>query len=258
MNETVTHEPRGWTARRWWTVGLLVFIIHVALVFALGARKLPPVRPVTSVPSLRLAAANDEFIALNDPTLFALPHTNDFGAANRMQTPILNPPTFHWTEPPPGPPLMPEALGRTFAGFLQGVPPDGGALDFQSAPKFDEPEVPVLTALPQASSLRLRGELARRPLLATPSLTDWPAADVIAPSKVQVLVDATGRVVSAVLLPPDHGWESAAHDDQADQAALNLARAAQFAPAPRLTVGQMIFNWHTVPPPATNAPVTPP
>lgn len=36
--------------------------------------------------------------------------------------------------------------------------------------------------------------------------------------------------------------------------ALELARAARFAPAPRLTIGQMLFTWHTVPPPATNTP----
>jgi len=71
-------------------------------------------------------------------------------------------------------------------------------------------------------------------------------------------VDPAGGVVSAVLLPPDLGLESDLHDDHADQTALNLARTARFAPAARLTVGQMIFNWETVPPPATNAPATSP
>ena len=89
------------------------------------------------------------------------------------------------------------------------------------------------------------------------NLTIWPYANVIAPSKVQVLVDAAGNVVSAVLLPPDSGFTAADQYDKADQRALELARAARFAPASRLTVGRMIFNWHTVPPPATNAPAIP-
>ena len=80
--------------------------------------------------------------------------------------------------------------------------------------------------------------------------------DVIAPSKVQVLVDEAGAVVSAVLLPPDNRAGAAAQYDPADQRALELARAARFAPSSRLTVGQMIFNWRTVPPPATNAPAS--
>ena len=36
--------------------------------------------------------------------------------------------------------------------------------------------------------------------------------------------------------------------------ALELARAARFAPGPDLTLGKLIFNWRTVAPPATNAP----
>ena len=89
-------------------------------------------------------------------------------------------------------------------------------------------------------------------------LTNWPAADVIAPSKVQVLVTPAGQVFSAVLLPPDHGLETDPHDDRADQMALTLARSARFAPAGHATFGQMIFNWQTVPLPTTNTPATSP
>jgi hypothetical protein len=236
----------------------VVFLMHVALVMALGAKKLRPVRPVINVPRLQLAAAPDEFIALNDPTLFALPQANDFSADIRLQTPRINPPSFRWTEPPRWLPLT-TPLGGDFARYMQTNPVMIPPPDFKPAPQFNEPEIPDLPGLPPASTLHLRGELAGRQLLRPLVLADWPAADVIAPSKVQVLVDAAGRVVSAVLLPPDSGLNSAAHEDQptrddnADQSALNLARSAQFTPAPQLTVGQMIFNWRTIPPPATNA-----
>ncbi len=86
------------------------------------------------------------------------------------------------------------------------------------------------------------------------SVPSLPYNDVIPPSQVQVLVDAAGKVVSAVLLPPDNLLESAGHYDAADRRALELARAARFAPAPRLTFGRLIFNWHTVPVTSTNEP----
>jgi hypothetical protein len=88
-------------------------------------------------------------------------------------------------------------------------------------------------------------------------LPDWPFPDVIAPSKVQVLVDAAGNVVSTILLPPGSGFTTADQYDVADQRAIELARALRFKPAAHLTVGRIIFNWHTVPPPAA-PPATPP
>ena len=67
---------------------------------------------------------------------------------------------------------------------------------------------------------------------------------MIAPSKVQALVNTDGNVASAVLL------ESSSLAD-ADQRALQLVRNLRFAPASRLMFGEIIFTWHTVP---TNAP----
>ncbi len=69
---------------------------------------------------------------------------------------------------------------------------------------------------------------------------------------MQVLVNAAGEVVSVVLLPSNNSGE--VRDADADQRALELARAARFAPGSGLTLGQLIFNWCTVLPPATNAP----
>jgi len=80
------------------------------------------------------------------------------------------------------------------------------------------------------------------------NLPSWPYADVLAPSVVQAVVDAAGNAVSLVLLPPGSG------SDDADRRALELARTARFAPASQLTIGRLIFHWHTVPLPDTNAP----
>ena len=135
-----------------------------------------------------------------------------------------------------------------FAGF---------ELQLKPSLKLSAPGLPIEPALAQNSTLRVEGELAQRQLPSQINLTNWPYANVIAPSKVQVLVDAAGNVVSTVLLPPDSGFTAADQYEKADQCALELARAARFAPSSRLTVGRMIFNWHTVPPPATNAPAIP-
>ena len=124
--------------------------------------------------------------------------------------------------------------------------------ELKPPPRFTVPVVPLEPKFAETSTLRIEGDLARRPLLTPMKLPSWPYADVIAPSKVQVLVNAAGEVVSAVLLPSDNSGE--VHDADADQRALELARAARFAPASDLTIGKLIFNWCTVPPPATNAP----
>jgi hypothetical protein len=257
MNITTVLEPRAWTARRWWTFAILILLAHVILVVVFGAKKLKPVHLVTNVPVLKLAPAHDEFMVLNDPTLFAQPQPYDFSAAIRLQTPAVPTNSFRWTEPPRWLTLNPDNLGRTFSRFMQTNQPVTWSLDFKPAPKYSEPEVPALTAPAPASTLRLRGELTGRTLLNPPALNTWPEPDVIAPSKVQVLVNAAGQVISAVLLPPDQGYETATHDDQADQTALNLARAARFAPADQFTVGQMVFNWQVVPAPVVTTPIKP-
>jgi hypothetical protein len=131
-------------------------------------------------------------------------------------------------------------------------------LDFKPEPKLSEPVPPLPPMFAENSSLRIEGELAQRRLLAPVELPSLPYPDVIAPSKVQALVDAAGSVFSAILLPPDDVVESAGHPDVGDTNALRIARSLRFAPSSRPTVGELIFDWRTVPPPATNPPAAAP
>jgi hypothetical protein len=169
----------------------------------------------------------------------------------------LKQPSFRWTAPTNWLPLSVDELGLAFNQFMQTNHFAGFELQLKPPLKLSAPGLPIEPALAQNSTLRVEGELAQRQLPSPINLTNWPYADVIAPSKVQVLVDAAGNVVSTVLLPPDSGFTAADQYEMADQRALELARAARFAPSSRLTVGRLIFNWHTVPPPATNAPANP-
>ena len=253
-------EPhgKGWPLSRWLMLIALVCAAHVALLYMFGARKQIVARAATDVPTLKLADSSDELLALNDPTLFALPHPGDFVTVMWSQAPVVEPPSFHWTEPPRWLPLSADGLMTIFNRFMETNRFAGFALRLKPPVRLSTPSQPIGPALVQVSTMRVEGDLTQRRLLTPMDLPSWPFADVIAPSKVQVLVDEAGNVVSAIVLPSDNSLETLSHYDVADQRALELARSARFASAPRLTIGQMIFTWHTVPLPATNSPAASP
>jgi len=242
---------RSWTRSRWLTLVTLVFTVHVLLLFAFGGRKPIVPRAVTNVPTLNLADDAGEWLALNDPTLFALPHQRDFASVVWLPLRTNEPPSFRWTEPPRWLPLSADGLGQAFNQFMQTSHFAGLELQLKSPVKPSAPASPVESAPDQTSTLQIQDNLAQRRLPDPVNLPSWPYADVLAPSVVQAVVDAAGNVVSTVLLSPS-GY------DAADQHALELARAMRFIPSAQLTVGSMIFNWHSVPPPATNSPAASP
>ncbi len=250
-------EPPGagrWSHGRWLMLVALAYAAHVIMLFAFGGRKEIVPRPVTWVPTLQLADDADEWLALNDPTLFALPHSQDFASAMRVHTPAMKPPSFRWTEPPGDLSLSGEKLGTTFNEFMQTNRFAGIELQLKPPLNFSAPGLPIEPVLAQTSTLAIQGDVAQRPLLNQINVPSLPYNDVIAPSKVQVVVDAAGNVVEAVLLPADNPLEAAVRFEEADRRALELARTARFVPASHLTVGRLVFNWHTVPLSKTNEP----
>jgi hypothetical protein len=258
MNETAANpsaprlaEPKpqgeGWSQKKWLTVVAIIFAAHIAIIFAFGEKKQNVPRPVTNVPTLKLSDDSDELLALDDPTLFILPHLQGFAGPAWLQPPRLQ---FHrqeWTEQPRWLPLSAESLGATFQQFMLTNFFASHPLDFKPEVKLSAQPPPVESALPQNSTMQIEGELAQRQLLDEINLPSLQYNDVIAPSAVQVLVDAAGDVVSAVLLPSENSMEAASHYDAADQRALELAHSLHFAPSSRITFGKLIFNWHTVP-----------
>jgi hypothetical protein len=248
----------GWPFSRWLILIALVCAAHVALLYMFGARNQIVPRTATDAPTLKLADSLDEFLALNDPTLFALPHPGDFVTAMWSQAPVGKRPAFHWPESSRWLPLSTNELMTVFNRFMQTNQVAGFALQLKPPVRLSAPAQPLEPAFARVSTVRVAGDLTQRRLLTPMNLPPWPYADVIAPSKVQVLVNEAGGVVSAIVLPPNNSLEALSHHPDADQRALELARATRFAPAPRLTIGQMIFAWHTVPPPATNSPAASP
>jgi TonB family protein len=239
-----------WTTTRWVVLIALVFVAHVALIFLFGAKNQIVARAAKNVPQLQLADDSSELLALNDPTLFALPHAKDFAFAASLKILEIKQPSFHWTEAPRWLPSSLKTFGATFQQFMRTNQFAAYPLDFKPRPKLNEPFFPVETAFAQNSTLQVQGDLVRRKLLNEINLPSLPFNDVIAPSKVQVLVDAAGNVISVVPLESS-GW------NDADIRALDFARRLRFAPATQLTLGQLIFNWRTVPLSATNTPANP-
>ena len=254
-------EPKlpgeGWSRSRWIFLIAFVLAAHVAFIFIFGTKKQIVSRAVKNVPQLQLADDASELIALDDPTLFALPHANDFASAVWLRTPTNVPPDFRWTVPMNWLTLDAEKLGATFNQFMQTNQFAEFQPDFKPEPQLAEPVLPVESAPPQNSTLNIFGELKSRRLLNQVNVPSLPYNDVIAASRVQVLVDPAGNVFSTVLLPSENSAEESGRYDVADQRALELARTARFAPAAQLTFGELIFSWHTVPAAATNTNANP-
>ena len=236
----------GWSGKKICFFIVLAFAAHLAFIFIFGARKSPPVRAVARVPQFQLANASD-LIALEDPTLFALPHVEDFAPAVWRSTPAITPPSFRWTEAPPFLSPAVEAMGAGLGAFMSSNQIAALPLNFKPEPELVIPRVTIESMLPQHSTLEVSGDVAQRKLLTPVAVPTLAYPDVIAPSKVQVLVDADGKVVSAVLLPSDNAMEAAGRTDVGETNALKIARGLRFAPAAGLTFGELIFNWHTMP-----------
>jgi hypothetical protein len=251
-------ETRRSLRGKFWAAVALAFLVQVALLCWFSDRtptepRLPAVAPVFRLDS----AAAGERRALEDPTLFVLPHQQSFSGAAWMKIPPLEFRSESWSEDPRWLALPDEQLGAEFAGFMQTNFTDSFPNIVMLEPVLTFPELPPTEPISTPSRLRLEGALTRRRLLSIPALTNWAYADLLTNSVVQLLVDARGNTFSAVLLPPGCGFK------EADSCALQIARTARFEsieptgpdratrPKPGLTLGTMIFEWQTLP--ATNS-----
>jgi TonB family protein len=241
----------GWTQKKFYFVLGVVLVFHVALIFLFGTKKQIVPRTVANVPHLQLSTSADELIALGDPTLFALPNAHDLVTAFWRRPPAVPQPGFKWKEEAPHYlPPAPGDFGAVIGEYVRNSEAGEIPLNFKPEPKLIAPEWAFESTMPAATTNQITGELAQRRLLTADelqSLPSLPLNDVIAPTTVQALVDTAGNVASTVVL-------ESSGNGAADQRALQVARNLRFAPAPRLTFGEIIFTWHTVPLTTTNEP----
>jgi len=265
---------RKWSWLRWATAIGIVFVIHVILIFVFGAWKPVPQAPAQHTTSLALVNESPgDWMALNNATLFALPGNNGFAASMWTEIAPLNIRPENWTEEPHWLTLsnsvQAAGLFSAFKNFVNTNRMAAIHLEFNLPPEVAAPATPAQPPIAQESTLQIEGDLAGRRLLSSVKLPSWEDSDVDAPSIVQVLVNAAGNVVSAALLPqavmsPGNSWEPPLTDNtKADRWAVDLAHSLRFSPSPsggpdkpnamaRLAIGQLIFNWQTVPVTNTN------
>jgi hypothetical protein len=248
----------GWPARRWWVLVGLVFTAQLCLIYWLGRPQHSRIPRQDSSPVLQLASDNvSELLAFNDPTLFALPHQQGFSGSAwlTMTEPDFHP--FRWEEPPLVLALNQASLGENFRNYMATNQPADVAEFGQPELKFKLPSVEPSSPLTTHSALSLIGDLAGRRLLVAPDLPSWPSAEMLSNSVVQVLVGADGRPISATLLKPPGSAST-----EADQYALRAVSKVRFEPISSadplnplaaIALGQILFEWQTIPLPATNS-----
>ena len=264
VTQALHPSERPWSNTRRWLCIALVLAAQIGLIFAFGEHKPVVPRRPTQVTELRLAAGPSEWLELDNPTLFALPGREGFSGPAWGQLPNTGFRPFEWSEPAQWLPLPEAQLGTVLSQYMQTNQHQASVFATKLAPKLNLPksELPG-TATDAPSTLRIEGELLQRRLLYPPDLPSWRGTDLLLDTVVQVLVDRAGRVVSTVLLSPGNGLPPGSGKDEADQWALNLARAMEFAPVPKgsgttthWTPGMLIFHWQTLPLPATNTPAS--
>jgi hypothetical protein len=251
-----------WSRSRWWSAFLLVMAAQVGLIFSVSDRKpLSSRQPdLTTVFHLVIDAppgsAIAEWMNIEDPVLFALPDARAFSGLAWMAAPELRHQSVDWTEPPRWLSLAINELGRTFAEYVRTNVAGPRVLADKPAPQLDKVTVAALP-LPAHSRFRIEGDLAKRELLAPLELPSVPYTEILADTVLQVSVGPLGVPFVAVPLGNSGSPE-------ADREALELVKSLRFKPLAgrdsssrnptAFTWGKIIFHWHTVEMPTTNAP----
>ncbi|HLH53260.1 MAG TPA: hypothetical protein VKY92_06550 [Verrucomicrobiae bacterium] len=257
-------EPGRWSPGRWWTFVGLVLLAQLALILWLGRPHPAKRASKDSAPVLRLAGpAAASLLALTDPTLFALPHVEGFSGPAWLTIPAQIYQPSEPSEPDHWLTLSREKLGSSFNQFLSTNTETQLPVFAQPDLVFKQPVVVESPLFPTQSVMRLTGGLADRRLIVPPALPSWTNSEILTNSVVQVIIGADGKPLSAptLLKPPASGGPT-----EADLFALREARKLRFEPLTGvdpldpmagLVVGQLIFEWHTLPVPTTNAPSGP-
>jgi len=202
-----------------------------------------------------------EWLEIEDPALFALPDPRAFSGLAWMTAPALRHQSVDWTEPPRWLTRSVNELGWAFAEFVRTNVVVPRMLADKPAPQPDKVTVPPLP-LPVRSNLRLEGDLAKRELLTPLELQSITNTEMLTDTVVQVCVSPLGVPFAPVPL-------SSSGSPEADREALELVKSVRFKPlaggnstSPRsqaaFTWGKIIFQWHTLEMPATNAPAAKP
>jgi hypothetical protein len=253
-------EPRVWSLRRLAITAFIAFAVQVGLVYWFSASTPAAPRRANAQPIVQLAPlVHSELLSVMDPTLFARANPHGFSGPAWMVVPPRSYRLPASAEAPQWLALAPEELGQTFRTFLATNQVRPLNMAMRPRPAATPINEAIDLPMPDVSVVRVEGPLARRSLLAMQPLPPQIAPDILAPSRVRVLVDANGDPISAILLNSP-GLRSEPQK-AADELAVKMAGTAQFSPDLEvlrsqgrdpnagLTSGLLIFQWHTLPAP---------
>ncbi|HVV01513.1 MAG TPA: energy transducer TonB [Verrucomicrobiae bacterium] len=263
MSATAARTLR-WPFGRWVLMIALAVLAQAGLIFWFGDYSFPPARKPAAAPVLQVAAnSGSELLALNDPTLFALPNARSFAGLAWMRSVSPSPPSSEVPDKPFWLEVPIEKLGNDFSRFIDRQRRATPLALLEPNPSFTAPPLAPPPPLLSHSTLLLAGPVASRSLVSLPPLPAWPASDLLTNSVVEVSVTPQGDVLSAALIASSTSRE-------ADETALQEARNARFESTAvygpgrplnlvsNLTRGDMIFEWRTLPMPSTNSSPSPP
>ena len=235
---------------------LAVLAVQVLLVWwfsAPGRKPLPPAAPPTRFYLAPPTGTTPAPWRLADPTLFALPSQQGFSGPAWLSLVPVQHQVASWTPPPRLLTPMVTLLGEPFRAFAR-----TSQLPTLDVALFSSPQLTRVPAAPlpsaAGSELRLEGDLATRPLLTPVALPSVANSELLENSVVHAVVDAKGWVRLEALQAPSGAR-------RADQLALEITRSLRFHPlpdrstngpgsSPAVTLGELVFQWHTLP--ATN------
>jgi hypothetical protein len=260
--QAIMADLQTWNRQRWLYAILAGLTLHIALIWFFGrgpdpASGIP--KPASTLhfatdPNAALTLA--QFPDLHDAALLPMPGAHGFSLEGWLEFQPLSHILTDWTNAPRW--LAPDAtaLGAQFNRLVDdsaSLPQHAG--DKPAPPLTDNRLLVSNIHTRQKSVLRLEGPLAQagRSLLNPPELPSWTHSDLITNTVVQLLVDWQGWVFSTALIASSGSAE-------ADQWALRRAKALNWtpdavrptppihpAPAEALTLGKLVFQWHTLP-----------
>ena len=239
----------SWTRQRITILAAVIFVAHVAVIFALHTPRPMVALPETfRTPRLKspTTPANPPptLDGLNDPLVFAGAHEHGFSASAWMMRPRQD---YALTNSKPPPRFL--AFARTPMNFPPA--PNENKIETQTSLPFLDI---ALAAEPRKSKIRLEGELHVRPLARTPEIPIQSATDVLTNTVVQIAVKSDGFPFSARII-------TSSGSRATDLKALDIANHFKFTPLPpavsrdptELQWGECVFQWFTTEPSATNA-----
>jgi TonB family protein len=259
MTHTAPNE--GWSRRRWFLAISAVTLAQAVLIFTLGQWASPALVRPDNFQVLMAGEAyyrSGEMPALMDPTLFARANPMGFSGQGWLHIPAVQHSFHTWREEDRWLSLAVGGLGQAFLAFAQtnARVPFVAALKPEAA--FEQTNLVTSRDLFAATSqVRFAGALSGWETSHRPTLPTIVHTDVLEPTRVQLVVDRVGRVLSATPL-------SSSGSKKADLTALELARQLRFAPPPGAgrpaqTIGTAVFEWQVsaplpIQPATTNSP----